>query len=262
MTLGLCLAGCGGDPAESTPAPKPQASKKASRPNPESTRLVHFSAPAGNSGGTRRGSGGDAAGLGSRTEPVRYREKTRVLRNQEKACEALWDIFAAQRSAHLTQLVDSNGDGTGEYLFFDELLGIRKVRGGDVEFTDNGNVRARFKRTPQDGRTQYHGYMFQVWLPGENGWETRDGASSDAGFRCYAWPVEFEETGKLAYCIDERGEVYASSNERTAYHGADNAPAPDAFEGELSDLHPDDKYLGNDKGWWSKAGFVPASPPR
>lgn len=252
--LAALLAGCSADEHPATGAGTGATADRAAPEDAPEDRLVHFSAPGG--GGGQRESAvhaGDDPGPPLR---MRMREEAAELRNRERAAaDMLERIALAQTSAIQRGLAD------GEALFLGELLGVTTIRGTTTTFEDDFGIARLFGSVVRRRCAVLDGYLFQMHLPGTSGdWVTdveRGGPASsptsgEPRWRCYAWPLERGETGLLAFFVDERGRVLATSNHRQGYGGYGTAPAADAAsEAESRELvHATDAVRGRDGGWW------------
>jgi len=164
-----------------------------------------------------------------------------IARNEATAIESLRTIAAAQARFKGGAHIDTNCDGVGEYGYFGELAGTVPMR------ISVGNPCIPGAGSPPDdnlfrpllrsafGAVRYscvahRGYIFQMWLPDRTNGnlpipavrEDRSGGKLAAPFPdpvhgaqmwcCYAWPVEYDRTGRRAFFIDQRGDVLEYSN--------------------------------------------------
>lgn len=260
-TLSLALAACSGEPAEPS-SPSETARQQARKTKPVRARdLVHFAGPqSGAPGATAR------RAYRNDPEPEGMPAKTLAERNEPRVRSVLEDIVFAQSVATYHKYVDTNGDGMGEALSMRELLGVAKMRGTDKSFGANQRLLHHFEQRIENGCARHAGYYFQIWLPREGGGWMTDGMDatpgSETGWRCYAWPVDRENTGRLVFYTDESGEVLASRNRRARYDGFDKMPLAGAADGDRSDsVHDDDAFLGADGGKWRRDRvYVPPTP--
>ena len=266
VCLGL-LAACGGESTDSTarrPSKKPTAKRL-----PPARELVHFSSR------ISRGVNPDAYRAPYSTVDAHdgVHGLTLAETNERLVVTALEQIVFAQRVAMHHNYVDANGDGKGEPLLLGEILGAVPVRNTDREFEGNRDLLARFDSRIAIGRARYAGYLFQVWLRGKNGDWVTDGSAvepaADREWCCYAWPVHRGQSGRLAYFVDNSGEILASPNLRRMYEGHELTPEPDAARGERTVIeggagaHDGDSFMGSDRGRWARVTvYVPPVPPK
>ena len=166
-------------------------------------------------------------------------------------------IARAQARAHGAGVIDTDGDGAGEYGYLAELRASAPMRGRDAQsglatVTDRvldpahldpsmGSMRGG----GSGGVLEVDGYAFQVFLPAaSDGGAVRGIAEASAGgasvelpdadagelhFCCYAWPASASGPGQRAFFVNERGEVFACANDGASrYAGAGRGPAFDA----------------------------------
>jgi hypothetical protein len=156
----------------------------------------------------------------------------RIAANEASAIGALRRIAAAQERFKAAVDIDTNCDGVGEYGFLAELGGTKPMR------VENGCTPAAGTHllsppvlrsalgTIELGCVEYHGYLFQMWLPdsiragiredGTGGCAAAPFPDSATGAHlwcCYAWPIEYNHTGKRAFFINQRGAVLEYSNQ-------------------------------------------------
>ena len=169
--------------------------------------------------------------------------------NETAVRDDLQLIFQAQRQVRTAAVIDSDRNGGGEYGFFQELSGLRKMRSdsdadriadadGPAEL-DPPAILADFATVGGTGLLQRGGYTFRVYLPAADlGWEPEPGPNEDyqnvsafhamSHWACYAWPTDHGRTGNRAYFINETGRILSCANETTRYSGTANIPGPDA----------------------------------
>jgi len=215
----------------------------------------------------------------------------RVGANENAAIATLRSLAAAQAQFQSSALVDTDGDGGGEYGFLGELCGSVPLRvsnaGGGVEIgseTIDPPI-LPMSMTPQTtpsgaGVTLRSGYVFQVWLPDadmagvcETG-VARAGAgpgpssaNAEVLWCAYAWPLDLGKSGGRAFCINQDGDIFALENDGETYSGLPGAggrtPAFDAALAPTSEgwsLTTDERFgpeacLGNDGNVWAMIGW-------
>lgn len=164
--------------------------------------------------------------------------------NESAAIATLKNLASAQAQAQASGTIDVDGDGRGEFGYLHELSG-GPIRGDETgaklsAITMNPPVLSGAFKRVQSGVVQRSGYLFRVFLPGE---DARPLAESDDGgakgravsareasrFWCaYAWPVAHGTTGQRAFFVDQQGDIYACRNVHRDYEGYERSPLPDA----------------------------------
>jgi len=160
----------------------------------------------------------------------------RIAANEAAAIDALRRIAAAQELFKAAADVETDCDGVGEYGWFAELGGTVPMRvsigcvpaaGSSADILSPPLLR-RALGTVTEGCVLYHGYLFQMWLPDAgsgghvHGLREDNSGGSQAVFPdpvngarlwcCYAWPLDYNHTGKRAFFINQRGAVLQYSN--------------------------------------------------
>jgi hypothetical protein len=161
----------------------------------------------------------------------------RIAVNEAAAIDALRRIAGAQERLQAAADVETNCDGLGEYGFFAELGGTVPMRvsvacvpaaGGPADMLSPPLLRSALG-TVTEGCVLYRGYLFQMWLADAT-WNGRvlgvredgSGGCQAGGFPdpvngarlwcCYAWPLDYNHSGKRAFFINQRGAVLEYSN--------------------------------------------------
>ncbi|MCA8944452.1 MAG: hypothetical protein KDB80_17955 [Planctomycetes bacterium] len=259
----LGVVACSGDATEKPAVREPSLS--GGRPEPRASRAIeYFAAPGGASHGMR--DNGRPPGHRD-TEKEGIPPKTAAETNEDSVREVLEEIVFVQRVAMFHHFVDRDGDGVGEALSMRELLGVAKMRNGGGMFTANEPLLRRFEQVIEDGCARHSGYFFQIWLPRDGGGWTTDGMTGTVGadprWRCYAWPVNREQSGRLVFLVDETGEILSSRNRRAKYEGKEHRPDAGAATGDRNSVHAGDPFLGADGGRWVRDHvYEPPEPPR
>ena len=156
-------------------------------------------------------------------------------------------LIASQAQFKGACVVDQDGDGVGEYGFFQELSGTSTprtaanqmptdVRLGEYINEALGNVTA-------EGIATRHGYHFKIFLPSGDGTpigetaplsfgNTKDADGQEQAFICYAWPVRYGgfgvNTSKKSYVVNQNGNVFMAENVdasgKPIYEGLEKVP--------------------------------------
>jgi Protein of unknown function (DUF2950) len=151
--------------------------------------------------------------------------------NETLTISHIKSIVGAQTQVQALSVVDTDADGTGEYLFLDELSGARLPRapGSGLRFP---LVIDDFKHRGSGNFAEVHGYLYRLFIPGGEGGEVDHGVAdadlSEARWSCYAWPAEYGRTGRRSFFVNETGVVRAK--EAPALSGG-HAPEPNTALG-------------------------------
>jgi len=181
--------------------------------------------------------------------------------NEAVAVATLHTVSAAEAEFRKAAEVDQDGDGTGEYGFLQELLGLAVRRGTD------GKASPAYlppRLLPVNGVIEKSGYYFRLYVPGDSGSalgftgdETpKPGREAidlqEKHFVCYAWPKEAGLTGTRAFAVTDDGEIYETRMEKTTYSGMESVPAANA-------LYERDAFL-SPRGGSDGNAWIPALP--
>ena len=181
----------------------------------------------------------------------------RISANENAAIATLRSIAAAQQQLQASGAIDTDADGGGEFGCFGELAGISPLRifdaasgdpaagAVDADELDPAYLASAFGDL-ENSTVQRQGYVYQIWLPGDDGGTGNiPGITEDAGggfatvaadwnssdceilWGCYAWPADATKTGNRAFFINQEGDVLAYNNRDGAYN-ADTGPAFEA----------------------------------
>jgi prepilin-type N-terminal cleavage/methylation domain-containing protein len=164
----------------------------------------------------------------------------RLNANETAAVATLRNISSAQAQFQATAKGDSDNDGTGEFGCFTELSGAVDVRGDANIGQLNPPVLSGAFRNP-DGTTGFvsrSGYYFKIYLPQSDGtgyvadvgtptWTNIDSDLAETTWCCYAWPVNYGNSGNRCFMVNQTGDVVAS--EYASYTGTAGPPPEAAF---------------------------------
>ena len=181
----------------------------------------------------------------------------RLNANETAAIATLRNISSAQAQFQASAKADTDNDGTGAFGSFLELSGATDVRGDATVGILNPPVLSGAFRRPStvaasDGWVSRSGYFFAIYLPDING----DGVLADSGggtwtmdedlsettWCCYAWPVNYGNSGNRTFHVNQTGDVTSTENVATPYDGTTlEPPAGAAFrtgtdDGDISGL--------------------------
>lgn len=169
----------------------------------------------------------------------------RINANESAAIATMKNLSSSQAQVQASGVIDANGNGAGEYGYFQELSGVRNVKTGQPASGEGtsrvtppvlsgafGNLAAI--ATNQAGILR-SGYYFQMYLPGANAsWLAEDergkafpavdAAQAEVLWAAYAWPASFGNSGKRAFFVNQAGDVLQSSNAVTRYSGTTTVP--------------------------------------
>ncbi len=147
--------------------------------------------------------------------------------NESAAIATLKNISSAQAQCQASGVIDTDGDGAGEFGSFGELSGAMPIRGSHGVTRITPPVLSAAFGNVKDGVVVRSGYVFRMFLPqtpqglcvaeAPDGGSDRLGVDSDLSevvWRAYAWPTEAGKTGSRAFFVDQSGDVLACSNAR------------------------------------------------
>jgi prepilin-type N-terminal cleavage/methylation domain-containing protein len=182
----------------------------------------------------------------------------RLSANESAAISTLRSLTSAQAQVQSSGAIDTDGDGAGEYGGFAELAGVAACRvsaagvpAAGAAGTDELNpavLSAAFGNVANSQVTR-SGYIFQMYLPDA----ARDVVAEDAtgGYAatfpdsdngevlwcCYAWPVQFSQTGNRAFFVNQAGDIYQYNNKGAAnYTGTAGGPTGDEIFQVANDM--------------------------
>ncbi len=165
----------------------------------------------------------------------------RLNANETAAIATLRNISSAQAQFQATAKADSDNDGTGEFGCFVELSGNSDVRGSTTVGKLNPPVLSGAFRNPVNGFVSRSGYYFKIFLPASDGtaelpdasssydWTTVDDDLAETTWSCYAWPVNYGNSGNRTFMVNQTGDVVTT--EDSAYTGS---TGPDGDAGFLT----------------------------
>ena len=161
----------------------------------------------------------------------------RLSANETAAIATLRNIVSAQAQYQQSAKADTDDDGTGEYGGFLELSGAmpgRMVGGVLIPAVLSG----AFRVLNANSQVSRSGYFFQMYLPGpEVGGDAAGVIEPEPGgyvagildpdlaettWCCYAWPVNYNQSGNRTFFTNQAGDVIAC--EVAAYSGTAAGP--------------------------------------
>ncbi|MBI4615866.1 MAG: DUF2950 family protein [Planctomycetes bacterium] len=161
--------------------------------------------------------------------------RARISSNEVSAVGTLKSLSTSQEQFKSQAVVDCDGDGTGEYGYFQELCGTSATRtdgalgGAQVSPTF---MAATFGTTAAGaaGIANKSGYDFLIFLPDAaappvqeanpvpNG-DNLQANNQETRWACYGWPTSAGTSGNRAFVINQEGQVYQSPNVGPIYDG-------------------------------------------
>ncbi len=160
----------------------------------------------------------------------------RLSANETAAIATLRNIISAQAQFQQSGKADTDDDGTGEYGGFIELSGSAAGRMAGLLVPQV--LSGAFKVLNVNGEVSRSGYFFQIHMPDALGVgvaepqvgyaddATLDGDLAETTWCCYAWPVNYNQSGNRTFFTNQGGDVIGV--EDNAYSGTGNGPASDA----------------------------------
>ena len=160
----------------------------------------------------------------------------RLSANETAAIATLRNIISAQAQFQQSGKADTDNDGTGEYGGFVELSGQAPGRMAAILVPQV--LSGAFKVLNANGEVSRSGYFFRVFLPDNAGVGvgepqagyaddgSLDGDLAETTWCCYAWPVNYNQSGNRTFFTNQGGDVVGT--EAAAYSGTGAGPAGDA----------------------------------
>ena len=145
-----------------------------------------------------------------------------IRANEEVTVAALRKIVDAQKEFRLTGIVDQDRDNAGEHGFLQELAGTARPRGA-MHRSPERFLDQDLGQASGNGVVAYKGYNYLMYLPSGSGQSPlaeskplplpaeEDADVQEKRFICFAWPQEYDRTGKRRFFITEQGKIYYSS---------------------------------------------------
>ncbi len=187
----------------------------------------------------------------------------RMAANEVSAIATLKAIVSSQAQIQARGVIDTDGDGAGEFGYLGELTGTAPARisaGGSpaagtpgIDELEPSPLLASLASIT-NGQAEHSGYLFQIWLPAVGGGGEAIGLpedptggklgapfpDSDFGeqmFCAYAWPRSASNTGQAAFFVNQEGLILRTFNRGpAAYTGTTNVPAFDAVFAQPTDM--------------------------
>lgn len=173
--------------------------------------------------------------------------RSRISSNETAAIGTMTTLRTVQAQFQQAIVVDQNVNGIGEYGLFQELAGAETPRGATAPRTPGEFLSQELGAVDAAGIASKAGYSFLIFLPTDLGPAASEGAigvgpalnaavdvpsadEQEVRWCCYAWPQGRRETGNRAFCVNQTGTVYQTSNDAAGqlYSGAAAGPAVSA----------------------------------
>ena len=158
----------------------------------------------------------------------------RLSANETAAIATLRNIVSAQAQFQQSAKADVDQDGTGEYGGFLELSGA--VQGRMNAPLVPPVLSGAFRTLNGANEVTRSGYFFAMYLPGGAGapvgedaadaWAAVDSDLCETTWCCYAWPVNYNQSGNRTFFTNQAGDVL--STEVVGYSGTGAGPTGDA----------------------------------
>ncbi len=155
------------------------------------------------------------------------------------AMGTLKSVCTAQEQFRMAVCVDQDGNGQGEYGFFQELAGTAGLRGNKEgkSLSESPYIPAAMGYLDEKGRIYRNGYYFKIYLPGAESAavpgislpdpDAKAAPRQEQAWCIYAWPVQYGVTGRRTFFMNQSGRIYYTYASVKNY-GGDNEPAVEA----------------------------------
>lgn len=159
---------------------------------------------------------------------------SRAIANERAVVATLRTIVTAQIQTASRQVVDANGNGTGEALGLGELAGTTGLRGSGVRLAPPSLAQS-LGTLDSNGHATSKGYLLALYLPDSSGNgviatsdndSNVDASLAEQGWTCLAWPVTHGRTGASAFFVNQMGEILVARDAN--YNGTVLVPPPGA----------------------------------
>ena len=167
----------------------------------------------------------------------------RISANESAAIATLKNLSSSQAQVQASGVIDTNGNGAGEYGYFQELSGGSNVRADNNSDGVSDAISTVIRVTPPvlsgafanldtGGRILRSGYYFQMYLPGMGGSPTPESATmvgvaaadAEVLWCCYSWPASRGNSGNRAFFINQAGDVLSTNNATARFSGTTTVP--------------------------------------
>ena len=160
----------------------------------------------------------------------------RLSSNETAAIATVRNVISAQAQFQQSARADTDADGTGEYGGFIELSGAAPGRMAGVLVP--AVLSGSFRVLNANGEVSRSGYFFHCILAGvagagvpepQAGFAVGGGLDPDLSettWCCYAWPVNYNQSGNRTFFTNQGGDVIHT--EDSNYSGTGAGPGSDA----------------------------------
>ena len=206
--------------------------------------------------------------------------RSRLGTNEASAIGSLRSLATSQAQFQNQNIVDQDGDGTGEFGFLGELAGNCQCRVSSIIQNQSPFIAAILGVRDVSGISQKSGYVFRMYLPGAAAPVLTEGSNSapeavdipaannqEVRWACYGWPNTIGQSGNRIFFVNQSTDVYSSANTIAAqqYSGGSAGKVP-AAEAALDAATPGRTNLAagvglaaaqltaDDGGQWVPAG--------
>jgi len=172
---------------------------------------------------------------------------SRIASYETSASATLRSLAAAETTFVTRNIVDQNGNGSGEYGFLQELTGYVIPRSKTALLPTGEGISAALGKTDANGISTKSGYCFQLWLPTAAGPAEHEGAKTvpaanaldapaqETRWACYSWPVQHGSTGYRCFVVNQQAEVYQAPNDDGSGKALYSAPTKGPTSGAAFD---------------------------
>ena len=170
----------------------------------------------------------------------------RINANESAAIATLKNLSSSQAQVQASGVIDSNGNGSGEFGYFQELSGGTQVRGDDdadglsdaAGFTNSvirvtpPTLSGAFASLDAGFRVLRSGFFFAMYLPDASGTPVAESSNligvsasqSETLWCCYAWPSSRGNSGNRTFFINQAGDILSTANAVQQYSGTTTTP--------------------------------------
>jgi len=153
--------------------------------------------------------------------------RSKISTNETGGINSLRSMTANEVNFQGAVGCDEDGDGQGEYGFFQELAGSVAPRDGSAIRKPGEFCQQTFGVVNAAGQPTKSGYLFQMWLPDGNGTNTfltegngtvpalgvNNADEAENFWIAYAWPVDRNRSGIRAFVISADGSIFFKRND-------------------------------------------------
>ncbi len=171
----------------------------------------------------------------------------RLAANETAAIATLRNLVSAQAQFQQGGRLDVDGDGTGEYGFFQELAGTDQTAGRMASTLVPPVLPGAFRTVDATGIVSKSGYLFKIWLPDNAGVGQAEEQTTvlaaavdpdlaETVWCAYAWPASYNQSGNRTFFVNQAGEVLGGEGTANQYNGTTTSPTPDAAYMTATDI--------------------------